>query len=733
MREFSNADSVTNEPLDLNFHAPLSRRALLKSLACAGAAALISSPAAAQVGIPHLAATPAARARILAYLASLARPGNAYGWEEQDESNLTATYAVVGALRALGQTPPNAKAVAEFVRTHYPLPPRVEDPIRIFEFQQIQTLRWLGDPADADFKEKVKDWVKPEVYLPQYEKHKYPVFQYQMAQLVCRAMAGLPASDITPEFVHYIDERRRPNGSFNNTPVPDGDGHVMNTFWGLHGLRLLGRITEKSTETIAWLQSCQLPGGGFTYAPKPAFGGNDDVAYTRAAVLALEALNAKPANRESCLAYLWSLWNEDGGFGDRPGWLSNPMATYYALEALAALGALEDKKIAAVNPTPRPHAKPAPLPAGLRVCTIQIEAHGQGSPAEAVDLAGALKIDLWGAKNPPEGWVARAQALADAQKVPVKFFIANEEYGTFMNLPGFGTYSHMSDIFAPAGAPIGPSLAKDGVVTWEEFRKRRIAPLEAAGGRIFWQYGENEEMVRALLDDSLTRGGFSAISTFHFGNPDFTYSEPFLYRYRGQLPYIGLQDAHGAEPWWFSDQTTGFRTLFLATEPTWEGWMNALKRNWVVPVRHDVNSGGRLRLHSGAPEVAEFVRQREAEWRWWDNPARVRPAVSLVVVKPGDEFEAARPERGVALRVRCQWVNTTQGLPKTPVTELVSLTVDGQKVTPKEVKKGRAPKLSDVYHLHTIESPTPGKHTATVTVREIEGGKQTSRTVEFTV
>jgi len=32
--------------------------------------------------------------------------------------------------------------------------------------------------------------------------------------------------------------------------------------------------------------------------------------------------------------------NADGGFSDRPGWLSNANATYYALDALDVLGAL---------------------------------------------------------------------------------------------------------------------------------------------------------------------------------------------------------------------------------------------------------------------------------------------------------------------------------------------------------------------------------------------------------
>ena len=173
----------------------------------------------------------------------------------------------------------------------------------------------------------------------------------------------------------------------------------------------------------------------------------------------------------------------------------------------------------------------------------------------------------------------------------MRFFTANEEYGTWVRVPGLGTYSHTSDIIAPAGADFGPSLAKQGVVSWPDYRARRLAPLQAAGGRLVWQFGENEELVRIYLDDSLERGGYAAISTFHFGNPDFTNTEPFLGGYRGQIPFVALQDAHGAEPWWFADMTEGFRTLFLAREPTWEGWLEALRNNWVVAVRRDAASG----------------------------------------------------------------------------------------------------------------------------------------------
>src|SRR4051812_42299353 len=186
-----------------------------------------------------------------------------------------------------------------------------------------------------------------------------------------------------------------------------------------------------------------------------------------------------------------------------------------------------------------------------------------------------------------------------------------------------------------------------------------------------------------FLDDSLQRGGFAAISTFHFGNPDFANSEAFLSRYRLQLPFIALQDAHGDEPWWFADMTTGFRTVFLAREPTWEGWLNALKQNWVVAIRHDAVSGFRTWMHGGPREVIDFVGKHEHDWRWWDNPEIQRPLVSVVAVTSHDEWEAARPEKGITLRVRCAWENTSQGLPKRPITELVKLFVDNAEVAPK--------------------------------------------------
>ncbi len=760
--------------------ARLRRRNLLKAAAAASVASVFSRGAAGQ----EKAAAPAWQQRVVEYLQRHARADGGYGWEGQERSHLTPTFAVIGCYKLLGQEPPNKKALAQFIRTHHPRELRkLEQEHRAFDWQQIQALVWLGEDV-SDFRAIVRSWKAPFAYPKQYEQHGWPVFQQEVAAILSHKLVGLSIEDIPAAFIEYVNSRRRPNGSFNSTPASDGSqGHVLNTWWGLQALNTLSTdqrpVDWLKSRTIPWLQSCQLADGAFTYQSPPSdpesklFGGWDDIAYTWAAVRSLRLLGAEPRDPEACARSIKSLVSFDGGFSDRQGWLSNPLATYYALDALVALKALDSlefpKRIATKH-----GSSPPP---DLKVFSIQIEAHGQGSPAEAVDLAETLKINLWGAKNAKPEWLARAQALANREGVESRFFVANEEYGTWIDVPGLGTYSHMSDIMGPAGSKIPPSLAGQPPVSWNKFRRERLgepfsaiaaiatdskrelkdskgtviweldfkSPFKNAfagtGYRLIWQFGENEPLVRMLLDDSLQSQslwlsqsfGFAAISTYHFGNPDFTNSDPMLMRYRGQLPFVALQDAHGPEPWWFADMTEGFRTLFLATKPTWDGWLEALKNNWVVAVRHDAVSGGQTWMH-GMPEVIEVVKKQWRSWQWWDNPAIKRPPVSIVAIKPGDEFEVGRPERGVAIRVRCAWQNTTQGLPKKPLTELVKLMVAGKQVEPEHVIRRRPnDAIEDDYFLYKwVEAPA-GKHTASATVRNIATGEESWRPIEFVV
>ncbi len=572
------------------------------------------------------------------------------------------------------------------------------------------------------FRESFVGWTGLSNDTSRYEEHRYPPFQLQAHILLCRQLLGLPPAEVSPNLRNFILERRRPNGSFNQVKVEDGgDGHVMHTWWGLQSLAALGLPLDLRAETIRWLQACQLPIGGFTYAPGADVGAVDDVDYTWAALRALHLLGAAPVDREGALRYLASLRNADGGFGHRPGWHSNPTACYSALDAVDTLG---ERQRILEKPVPRtqPATTRPKIAQDLKVFTLQVQAPGSGSPSDAVDLAAALTIHLWGAKNAKPGWIAAAQAIAKQRGVPVTFFPANEEYGTHAAIGGLGDYNHISDIMAAPGKDPGPSLAGTGPLTWKEFRKRRLAALEQADGLLYWQFGDNEEYARAVLDESVERGGYAAISTFHFGNPDFPNSEPWLYRYYGRLPFITLQDAHGTEAWWWTDVLAGFRTLFLGTEPTWEAWRTALKNNWVAAVRHDALSHYQTWRH-GMPEVLEFMTRREDQWRWWgDRPEAIRrPHAVVAVIRPEDPYEAGRPEQGIALRVRCWSDATTQGVLKQERVRLVRLELDGRPIEtqPAHSRDPRG-RLIDRYHRAALPAAPPGHHVVSALVERLD-------------
>lgn len=675
------------------------------------------------------------RSAILEYFARLERPDGGYGWEGEPTSHLTPTWAAIEAHRILGADIPRRAALAGFVREGNPLTgphsetrPHAAD-LRSFTVQQIWALKALGEDP-SPLADVVGRWNRAPSYPAAYERNRLPIFQQEAMVFIARGLLGLPAGDVHRELSEYLESRRRPDGSFNNTPAADGSGgNILNTLWGLRALGALGRLEERRGETIAWIRSCQRPSGGFTHAPGAVVGAVEGMDYTRAAVLSLRELGAVPADPAGCIRWILSLWNADGGFGQRPGWPSDPVCTLEALETLLALGALGD-----LEKTPRRVAGVKSIPDDLRPFTIQIQAPGQGSPEEAVELARVLRIHLWGAKNSPAGWIEQAQAAARRRNVPVTFFVANEEYGTWVSLPGQGTYSHLSDPIAPAGVDFGPPMTGRDV-PWEEFRDRRLGPLRRAGGRMVWQICDNEEFSRILLDDSLERGGYAALSTFHM-RQNFAAFLPWLYRYRGVIPFVTLQDAHGVEPWWWTDDLASHRTVFLAREPTWEAWLEALEKNWVVSIRHDEVTRYRTRILGGAPGVREIVLRHEDDWRWWgERPGEIRrPLVSIVAVRPGDRFEAGRPERGVGVRVRTAWSNNPAGAAVQPLAELVGLAVDGVRVPTRRVeRRGEKGRLEDVYEIAELPGLGPGRHVAVATVRRKNSGEESRAEVQFEI
>jgi len=679
---------------------------------------------------------------LLSYLNTLAKSDGGYGWEGQYDSHLTPTYAVTGILYDLGRLPGDKAKLAEFIRTHHPQKgtnttpnyylgnaPRGEagpsgSNMRNLVYEQIRAILWL-DGDVSSFNEDIKSWKSQAGVLANYEGHKFGgLFQETMTP-VCHKLLGLPMGN-SQEFIKYLENCRRTNGSFNNAPVSfGGDGNILNTYWSLYALEALSAEKKLTSETIAWLQSCQMANGGFTHQPDPQIGANDDVIYTWAGIKALKLLGAGPKNIKGVVGYLLSLRNADGGFGDRPGLHSTPVASFYAIDALKELDMIKT-----LNKSEKPKAIVEIRPdfSGYNVYTVQFQAQGQGSPKEAVMLADSLNIDMWGVKYPVDGWITEAQRIADENKIPVTFFMSNEPHDNLVTVPGMGSFNHVLDYIAPGNTDI--QFAEDA--TYEVLKNTTLKQLKEVNGGLMLQVSNNEPLARILIDESLNSGlGYLALCTVHFGQ-NFMFWLPYLAQYQYRLPLVTLQDAHGTESWWWMPELIQHRTLFVAKEPSYNEMITALKNNWVVGVRHDSVSGYKTRMLGGTNAAREFIVSKQNTWQWWEEGSRKMDYMwgTITVVGPDDPFEVAKPEKGVNIRVRCWWASVRQAL-KTPLVSLEQLVVDNQVIDPELIKQGGR-RGSDGYYLYSIPDPAPESHVIKAKLKNLKTNQVRTIEKQFT-
>ena len=151
-------------------------------------------------------------------------------------------------------------------------------------------------------------------------------------------------------------------------------------------------------------------------------------------------------------------------------------------------------------------------------------------------------------------------------------------------------------------------------------------------------------------------------------------------------------------------------------------------------VRHDVLTDYKTRIYGGAPGVQEFVREREAQWKWWGaKPDQmIRPWMAVAVITPADTLETPVPERGVNVRVRLWYLATKNGVPTQPVVELVRVSVDGSPVESKRVDKpGGQRGQGDHYHLVELPDLKPGLHTVAAIGRHLESKQETTGQIQF--
>ena len=611
---------------------------------------------------------------VVHYIESLRKPDGGWGWAEQFDSYLSVTFSVLGAYRLLGIPVPEPEKAGSYLLNYaYPLEGKGRQSRRhwaepkFMTFQLMQSLAWLGAESELTrFRGKVLNWKKPASYTAAYELGENPPLDQEAFPFLCRQLLGETCDELRAVFEPYFTDRQRPDGSFNSVPAGDpncdGPGNVICTLRALQAFHASGWILPRSNELAEWLAACQREDGGFTHAPKPELGNVSDVYYTWCAVSGLKLLRRVDLVKKDTLAkWLKSLRNPDGGFADRPGAASNPLTLYYALDLAAQCQAVmeAEPELRADSIGEGRSNEEEPIPASHHVYTIQFEAPGSGSVSDAVMMAKRLQIHLWGAKNSTPEWIAAAQKTASAQGVPVTFFPSDERYGSVKPVPGYGRFTHLDD---PFQAPPGE----------EETAPRKFQ---------IWQACDHEPVVRLLLDEAELHGGYDLIAAFHFGCWNFVATMPYLKRYERSIPLTALQDSHG-EAWWWREQLTAFRTLFIAESPTWTGWLDALKRKRVAAVRKDQWTQDRPRILGGSPAVRKFLTDHEAEWKWWDEFAETRTfpknAVSVQFLPPGASFEpGAKPDASV-LRIRTNlvWIENKVLVPVGPKMEIVRAQLD---------------------------------------------------------
>ncbi|MDO4858439.1 MAG: prenyltransferase/squalene oxidase repeat-containing protein [Thermoguttaceae bacterium] len=619
---------------------------------------------------------------VIHYIESLRKPNGGWGWPEQFDSYLSVTFSVLGAYHLLGIPVPEPEKVVEFLLTYgHPLEGKGRQSRRhwaepkFMTFQLMQSLAWLGGKSELTrFRSKVLSWKKPASYTAAYELGENPPLDQEAFPFLCRQLLGEPCDELREVFEPFFTQRQRPDGSFNSVPTDDekcgGPGNVICTFRALQGLLALKGEEIISSETFSrtaeWFAACQREDGGFTHAPRPETGNVSDVYYAWCAIRGLKLLRREDLIKKAPLAnWLHSLTNADGGFADRPGAASNPLTLYYALDLMNGLFisplAHEQHETAKNHPAETLDV----IPANHHVYTIQFEAPGSGSVSDVVMMAKRLQIHLWGAKNSTPEWIDAAQKTAREQGVPVTFFPSDEHYGSVKPVPGYGRFTHLDDPFEAPPCE-------------EETAQQKFQ---------IWQACDHEPAGRLLLDEAELHGGYDLIAAFHFGCWNFVATMPYLKRYERSIPLTALQDSHG-EAWWWREQLTAFRTLFVAENPTWKGWLDALKRKRVAAVRKDQWTQDRLRILGGSPAVRKFLTDHESEWKWWDEFAQTRTfpknAVSVQFLPPGAPFEpGAKPDAAV-LRIRTNlgWIENKVLVPVGPEMEIVRAQLDdGRELT----------------------------------------------------
>jgi prenyltransferase beta subunit len=439
-------------------------------------------------------------------------------------------------------------------------------------------------------------------------------------------LAGLEASGREPAdpnaLIHFVRLRQAPGGGFvdlrteNGTPR-DEDAHVAHTFCALASLKLLRGSPLRTAACTRFVQACRLPSGGHGWNPAADLPGNvADVYYTWAALRSLKLLGEVPKKPEQTLAWLNTLQNADGGFGDQPGWRSRLYSTYYAVDALAQLGTDARSGITSKQ-VRRPRLEPIAdgefrIYQALFKVPVVAESDLEGLHQRGFNLLG-LKSDKFDDAT-------RLPPTLGERKLPLDIILCPEAYPHRLLGLGGVELNHVGNFTldprwtaAEQAAWRTADEAGQKNLPWSEYRRTVLEPLRR--NRVLSYPEQDFEQEHAYI--AYGDGGYNAVLVgFNWAPRDFVRVFPWRERYVGRLTPIADADSHGDLAKW-SPQLDHTRMLYLAKEPSYAGFLEAAAAGRVVGVVAEPEGVASGATYYGRPAAVEYAKRRVAEWRWW--------------------------------------------------------------------------------------------------------------------
>ncbi len=575
------------------------------------------------------------------YLLGHQKPNGAFGPHGHDHTDLAWNYPAVHALTILKRPIPRPEDCFNNGRGAIYKQKGSHDASRAWDlYQRAQLAAVMGrkgktePPLDGNWKLEFRDREGQYYFrLPENKLNARaaPFCDIPTLHYLVSAVTTSGGKISNPQTARdFLLPRQTPSGAFVDAyradPPPNPrDAHVAATAQAILTLKTLGFDIPRPDKCAEWIRSCQDDSGGFRWNPShPAPSNKPDAWYAWSAALALHALGAKPRDPDRALAWINSLQNPDGGFGDHPGWESRLYSTYYAVHALDLLtgdapAAIKSKKAS---------IRRRVIPDGAYSI---FQAHLKSPPGgrDMVDAARKMGFHLLGVKDNSPGTqkfpVEESRAWAREKRYPLEILSCPEQYAYKLLWHGGHPANHVANfLYPPDPSPEQKArleeidrAGREGL-PWDAFRERVIAPVLAMGSLFYPEL--DYEMMNAyrVYDDGLDGGaGYNAvIGALGWPVWDWIRFFPYRERWAGKLPIIVDGDAHGDLAKW-GDRLDRQRLLYLAPRHDLKNFLEACRDGRTVCVIRGGEDKSELAFY-GDPAAVEHVRRRRKEWQWWD-------------------------------------------------------------------------------------------------------------------